>query len=241
MTDQAAPAGQAAPVGQAEQAGGRAAPRIGRSRQAMAERVARDLRTGWYVNLGIGMPQAVAGFIPPGVVVTFHSENGLLGVGPTPAPDRADPDLIDAGKQPVTLLPGGSAFDSALSFALIRGGHLDLTVLGGLQVSAGADLANWNVPGVSVGVGGAMDLVQGARQVWVMMDHQDRRGRSKLVPACDLELTGSAVVDRVYTNLGVFHFINGALTLVECAEGVTADYIAASTEARFEVDLAPST
>jgi 3-oxoacid CoA-transferase subunit B len=207
---------------------------VGWSRDGIATRIAADLENGWRVNLGIGIPLLIPPHVPAGVDVILHSENGALGLGPPPPEGEGDPDLTDAGKNFVTLAVGASIFDSATSFALVRGGHLDLAVLGGLQVSANGDLANWNVPGGSIGVGGAMDLVAGARRIWVAMEHTDRKGDPKILKECSFYLTGRGVVDRVYTNLGVFDLENG-LTLVECAPGVTVDYIAERTDAPFEV------
>ena len=207
---------------------------IGLSRSGIAARIAQDLVSGWYVNLGIGIPLQIPPFVPDDVEVVMHSENGVLGLGPAPEPGFEDPDLTDAGKNFATLKPGASIFDSSMSFAIVRGGHLDLAVLGGLQVSAGADLANWTVPGGSIGVGGAMDLVQGAERVWVAMEHTDRQGGPKILSECTFHLTGKGVVDRIYTNLGVFYFDDG-LTLVECAPGVTVDYIVERTEAPFKI------
>lgn len=213
--------------------------RAGLSREGIAARVAADLRNGWYVNLGIGMPLAIPKYLSPDVKATLHSENGIMGLGPPPGDgDEASPDLIDAAKLPVTLIPGGSVFDSSISFGLVRGGHLDLAVLGGLQVSKSGDLANWNVPGGSVGVGGAMDLVVGAQRVWVMMDQVSRSGDSKIVETCDLHLTGRGVVDRVYTNLGVFEMVAECLTLVECSPGISVDHVLSQTAADVRVELA---
>lgn len=210
----------------------------GLSREGIAARVADDLQDGWYVNLGIGMPLNIPKYLPTGVSVTLHSENGILGMGPPPGEgDEVSPDLIDAGKLPITLLPGASIFDSSVSFGLVRGGHLDAAVLGGLQVSGSGDLANWNVPHRSIGVGGAMDLVIGARRVWVMMDHVTRSGEPKIVETCDLHLTGRRVVDRVYTNLAVFHMVGESLTLVECAPGVSVDRVLSQTGADVPVRL----
>ncbi len=205
----------------------------GLSREGMAERLARDLQDGYIVNLGVGIPLLIPRFILPGVEVILHAENGVLGLGPQPPEGQGDPDLTDAGKQPVTLVSGAAIVDSAMSFAVIRGGHLDVTVLGALQVSADGDLANWYVPGRSPAVGGAMDLVAGAREVWVVMEHVDRAGRPKLVERCTFPLTGRRVVTRVYTDLAVFRLAGGQLRLAECAPGVPAEAIRARTAARY--------
>ncbi|WUD78258.1 CoA-transferase subunit beta [Streptomyces sp. NBC_00510] len=208
----------------------------GLTRAELARRVADDLVDGWCVNVGIGAPLLLPEQTTPGREIVYHSEHGLLGVGPAPQ-GTPDPDVTDAGKNPVTLLEGAASFDSSLSFAIARGGRLDLCVLGALQVGENGDLANWLVPGGSPGVGGAMDLVAGARRVWVMMTHLDKHGEPKLRKRCSFPLTGPGVVDRVYTDLAVFEFVDGVLTLRECAPGITPDHVAAATEATHTVDL----
>lgn len=209
-------------------------PRLtGRSRDEIAQRLAADLVDGYTVNLGVGIPLAVPQHIPDGLEVFLHSENGILGLGPAPEPGTEDPDLTNAGKVPASILPGGAIVDSALSFAIIRGGHLDVTILGALQVSESGDLANWYVPGRNPAVGGAMDLVAGTPQVWVCMEHVDRQGQPKLVPECTFPLTGRGVVTRVYTDLAVFHVLDGRLTLVECAPDITPEDVRARTAADY--------
>jgi acetate CoA/acetoacetate CoA-transferase beta subunit len=201
----------------------------------IAQRIARELRDGMLVNLGIGIPTLVANYVPKGIHVFFQSENGLIGTGPIPEPGLALPWLTDAGGRPVTALPGASTFDSAMSFGLIRGGHVDLTVLGGLQVDQHGLLANWMIPGKMVpGMGGAMDLVTGAKRVVVAMQHT-AKGQSKIVKACSLPLTSARPVDLVVTDLAVIAFPEGRATLVEIADGVTVDQVLAATEAELIV------
>ncbi len=211
------------------------------TRDEMAALAARELRDGDYVNLGIGIPTLVANHIPAGVRVTLQSENGMLGIGPFPYEDEVDPDLINAGKQTITVLPTSSFFSSADSFAMIRGGHIDLAVLGAMEVAANGDLANWAVPGKTIkGMGGAMDLVSGVRAILVLMEHLDRSGCSKLVERCSLPLTGAGVVDMVITDRGRFEIDrpSSRLRLTALAPGETVDSVLAITDAPVDVALA---
>ena len=208
-------------------------------RDQMCMRAAKELRDGFYVNLGIGIPTLVANHIPNGMHVNLQSENGMLGMGPFPIEGQEDADLINAGKQTISETPESVYFDSALSFAMIRGGHVDLTILGALQVNARGDLANWMVPGKMVkGMGGAMDLVAGVKRVVVIMEHNAKDGSAKLVTECNLPMTGLGVVDLIITDLGVFEITDGKMALIELADGITVEEITSKTEAAFTNALA---
>jgi 3-oxoacid CoA-transferase subunit B len=199
-------------------------------KNGIAQRIAKELRDGYYVNLGIGIPTLVANYVPAGMTVFFQSENGLLGMGTFPTEEEVDADLINAGKQTVTMIPGASLFDSAESFAMIRGGHIDLTVLGAMEVSQNGDIANWKIPNKMVkGMGGAMDLVASAQNIIVAMQHTDPKGNSKLLPQCNLPLTGVACIKKVVTDLAVLEIKDGAFHLIELAPDVTLEEVIAKT------------
>lgn len=206
-------------------------------KEGIAQRIAQDLRDGWYVNLGIGIPTLVANYVPAGISVEFQSENGILGMGPFPYEGEEDPDMINAGKQTVTLLPGASLFDSSMSFAMIRGQHVQLTVLGGMEVSDSGDIANWKIPGAMVkGMGGAMDLVASAKNIIVAMMHTNKQGESKMLPECTLPLTGVKCVSRIVSNLAVMDVTPAGFKLIERAPGVSVEEIQKATAGRLVIE-----